>query len=473
MSTFIKDELELTIKESLEQIVDHFHLDEVGSPYMELHAFADGMLDGGAAPKLGDVRVWHPRADTEDSPTVEKLVHLKFSVKSLTSQWLFAFSSGNSLVPHFSLGLSTSGFSEATCGASGVHVDLISKVPLSVSSSEEYTQRCYHPLRAARDNILSTLSALPTHGSQLEIDTMQKEVVSPYLLAVQIEEQLEGAAAPLVVGGVQAYLRHWTSLHRSPQLQLGASGAWFAGTAEELWRSDQAVRALLFSVETDPLWRFIDRVLGRPQGVALRELLRNRHVLVDEIDETEAELGAHLLLGEAEASLSPYASASSCASGGLPGRPRLRRYRAPSEVSGSTSASEIGGSMHLGSISAADLGAQIFAADDDAAALDFVNHELAELPPQVASLTSLTSLSLDYNLLTELPDAVGGLTLTLTLPLPHTPTPTHVDGLTRLTKLALALAGYPPSTELGLSLLDTAPPGRRADQADEARPLPQ
>ena len=33
MSTFIKDELELTIKESLEQIVDHFHLDEVGSPF--------------------------------------------------------------------------------------------------------------------------------------------------------------------------------------------------------------------------------------------------------------------------------------------------------------------------------------------------------------------------------------------------------------------------------------------------------
>ena len=149
MSTFIKDELELTIKESLEQIVDHFHLDEVGSPYMELHAFADGMLDGDAAPKLGDVRVWHPRADTEDNPTVEKLVHLKFSVKSLTSQWLFAFSSGNSLVPHFSLGLSTSGFSEATCGASGVHVDLISKVPLS--SSEEYTRHCYQPLTAARD----------------------------------------------------------------------------------------------------------------------------------------------------------------------------------------------------------------------------------------------------------------------------------------------------------------------------------
>ena len=231
MSTFIKDELELAIKESLEQIVDHFHLDEVGSPYMELHAYADGMLDGGAAPKLGDVRVWHPRADTEDSPAVEKLVHLKFSVKSLTSQWLFAFSSGNSLVPHFSLGLSTSGFSDVrrreTCGTSGVHVDLISKVPLS--SSEAYTQHCYHPLTTARDNILSTLSALPTHGAegeeaqleqppalaQLEIDTMQRQVASPYLLAVQMEEQLEGAAAPLVVGGVQVYLRHWISLHPS------------------------------------------------------------------------------------------------------------------------------------------------------------------------------------------------------------------------------------------------------------------
>ena len=120
MSTFIKDELDFTIKQSLEQIVDHFHLEEVGSPYMELHAFAAGRPTS----KLGDVRVWHPRAGIKESP-VEKLVHLKFSVKKLTSQWLFAFSSGNSLVPHFSLGLSTSGSSEGTCGA---HVDLISKV---------------------------------------------------------------------------------------------------------------------------------------------------------------------------------------------------------------------------------------------------------------------------------------------------------------------------------------------------------
>ena len=118
---------------------------------------------------------------------------------------------------------------------------------------------------AARESVLSTLRALPAHGSQLEIGTMQKEAVSPCLLAVQIDEQLEGAAAPLVVGGVQAYLRHWISLHRSPQLQLGNSGAWFAGSAEELSRSDQAVRALLFSAETEPLWRLIDRALGRPQ----------------------------------------------------------------------------------------------------------------------------------------------------------------------------------------------------------------
>ena len=97
--------------------------------------------------------------DAEHGPAVEKLVHLKFSVKSLTSQWLLAFSSGNSLVPHFSLGLSTRGLSEAACGgASGVHVDLISKLPLS--SSSEYAQRCYHPLRAARESVLSTLRAL-------------------------------------------------------------------------------------------------------------------------------------------------------------------------------------------------------------------------------------------------------------------------------------------------------------------------
>ena len=47
----------------------------------------------------------------------------------------------------------------------------------------------------------------------------------------------------------------------------------------------------------------------------------------------------------------------------------------------------------------------------------------------MASLTSLTSLSLDYNLLTELPDAVGGLTLTLTPSLTLTLTLTRWAGL--------------------------------------------
>ena len=62
---------------------------------------------------------------------------------------------------------------------------------------------------------------------------------------------------------------------RLPPLRLGGSGAWLAATEAELWRADQAVRALLFSPETDPLWLFIDRVLGRSQGAALRELARS------------------------------------------------------------------------------------------------------------------------------------------------------------------------------------------------------
>ena len=50
---------------------------------------------------------------------------------------------------------------------------------------------------------------------------MQREFVSPCLLSVQIEGQLEGAAAPLVVGGVQAYLRQWISLGIGGQIPAG------------------------------------------------------------------------------------------------------------------------------------------------------------------------------------------------------------------------------------------------------------
>ena len=103
------------------------------------------------------------------------------------------------------------------------------------------------------------------------------------------------------------------------------------------------MRALLFSAETEPLWRLIDRALGRPQGVALRELLRHRHVLVAQSGLDRAEIDES-------------------------GRDR-------DEVGGSISASEVRGSTHLGAISAG-LGARPLATDGDATTLDLVNQEL-------------------------------------------------------------------------------------------------
>ena len=124
MALFLRDELKGTVNECLAMVVDHFSLVEDGSPCMKLHAFSSpgaGSKGIAAGPQLGEVRSWKPKEGVV-SP-IEKVIHLRFSVKKLTSQWLFAFSSSSSLVPHFSLGLSTSGSSD-TCG---VHVDLISK----------------------------------------------------------------------------------------------------------------------------------------------------------------------------------------------------------------------------------------------------------------------------------------------------------------------------------------------------------
>ena len=156
-ASFVQSELERTLKECLALISEQFLLDEVGSPYTDLQAFS---ADESRAVKLGEVRVWVPRAGTKGSP-IEKVVHVKFHVKVLTSQLVFAFTSARSLVPHFSLGVSRSGSSDAC----GVHVDLISKVPLE-DASPEYTEQCYHALMAARNNVLSTLSALPNRGAQ-------------------------------------------------------------------------------------------------------------------------------------------------------------------------------------------------------------------------------------------------------------------------------------------------------------------
>ena len=101
--------------------------------------------------------------------------------------------------------------------------------------------------------------------------------------------------------------------------------------------------ALALTLTPNPLWRLTDRAPGRPQGVALRELLRHRHVLVAQSGRDRAEVDET-------------------------GRDRA-------EIGGSISASEIRGSTHLGAISAG-LGARPLATDGDATTLDLVNQEL-------------------------------------------------------------------------------------------------
>eukprot|EP00965_Chrysotila_dentata_P191089 6174302-Pleurochrysis_carterae.AAC.2 len=174
--------LSAVITEAASHIVDSFGLVSIGAPYMTLRpcrSLSEGRrakLDDGM---LGKVIVWQP-PPSQVTPLLEKLVLLRLG----SSQWLFAFSSSNSLVPHLFLGLpggstSDTGNHQTSERQPVFLMDLISKVHFS-NTNAEYVDALYGALSAPHTEALFSLKQLELSEKEAEL-TAQRLKVNSFL----------------------------------------------------------------------------------------------------------------------------------------------------------------------------------------------------------------------------------------------------------------------------------------------------
>ncbi len=198
---------------------------------------------------VGRMRIW-----TGDR--VAKMVYVGLTVDAigLDSHMAFAFGHADTGIPHFTLD------SVAGQGTYAFHLDLIQRVDLS--SHLAYIDHVYEPITKTYEQTIA-LEGL----SKASIGPRQFSMMSPWMCAFRADEN----AFRAVEESVLAYQDHWFSLvEKGLPAEVVES---FSDT--DLPDRDRKNRANLFSVEVDPVWHQITRLIG-DQSEALRlELLTN------------------------------------------------------------------------------------------------------------------------------------------------------------------------------------------------------
>jgi hypothetical protein len=125
-----------------------------------------------------------------------------------------------------------------------VHLDLLPKRELAISPA--YIERCYEPLSGAHRQIEDESRFVTTR-----IALRQRALLSPWGSLFSVSASDLGSAEPFVDG----YVTHWASLLRSDAIELAES--------PENAARDLTHRRLLFSRAVDPLWRTLDKAIGK------------------------------------------------------------------------------------------------------------------------------------------------------------------------------------------------------------------
>jgi len=229
---------------TVERIVDRFGLTEVTA------------ADGGALLPLpgpmpgagGECRVWH-------GDRVETMVYvgLAFPPANLDSHMLFAFTPGDSAVPHFTVDSVMSGPTFA------FHLDLIPRADLGAHLA--YMDAVYAPITDVFEagRAIEGLSAAALSPRQLAL-------MSPWMLAYRATEE----AFSQIDSAVLAYFDHWTKL-----LDNGLPSDALEHIEESALRvRDRNNRAALFNPDVDPVWNQINPLIGDEASARIRALLR-------------------------------------------------------------------------------------------------------------------------------------------------------------------------------------------------------
>lgn len=229
---------------TLDDIVSRLGLSEVTSPYLELTSPM-------SPDPVGKMRIF-----TGDGP-VAKAVYVGLVVEQigLDSHMTFAFTPADSPLPHFTLD------SVMGQGSFAFHLDLIPRAELGTHVA--YMDACYAGLTDTFDRVREWEGLTRANLSPRQIAMM-----SPWMLVNRATEDAF-AAMP---GPVGEYRDHWYAL-----LDKGLDD----DIAQTLHDVDVAARDAehrrqLFSVDVDPVWLQVERLVGNEQMEAVRgQLLTN------------------------------------------------------------------------------------------------------------------------------------------------------------------------------------------------------
>lgn len=214
----------------LDAIVAANGLTEVGAPFRELTSPM-------SPDPVGTVRIF------SGDGLVEKVVYVGLGVPAigLDSHMVFAFTRGDSVVPHFTLD------SVQGQGSYAFHLDLIPRAELATHLT--YVDWAHTPLTATYDEVGSREGL-----SKAAIGPRQYAMMSPWMLVHRAEED----AFVGIEDAVRAYLAHWQSL---------LEGEVPAEVAADVSDTDLAVRdhrnrANIFSPDVDHVWAQVARLIG-------------------------------------------------------------------------------------------------------------------------------------------------------------------------------------------------------------------
>ena len=170
----------------------------------------------------------------------------------LDSHMLFAFTPGNSAVPHFTLDSVKAGEHFA------FHLDLIPRLDLGANLA--YMDEVFGPLTPAYE-AGSAIEGL----SKAHLSPRQYAIMSPWMLANRASEE----AFTSIDETVAAYQKHWFGL-----LDAGVSDAALEGsTPTELAERNLRNKRIIFDPNVDPVWERITSMIGEDAVAIQRALL--------------------------------------------------------------------------------------------------------------------------------------------------------------------------------------------------------
>jgi hypothetical protein len=228
--------------DKLEQIAARTGVREVlgddGGPHRRVMSAMDGSQIGQSRVFLGD-------------DVVKKVVYHEIAVEQigLDSHMIFAFTDEKSPIPHWTFD------SVVAFGNHAFHLDLIPRVDLGANLT--YMDGIYGRITEAFEK------GLQQEGlSEAAIGPRQRAVMSPWMLAYRVDEELY----PTIDVHVQAYLDAWFTM-----LEEGIDPAVAASVdPAQIAERDRANRAMIFSRAVDAVWDQITPLMGMDQSEQLR-----------------------------------------------------------------------------------------------------------------------------------------------------------------------------------------------------------